>query len=53
LFKLGTGSVIPGLDDMVASMTVGQKVQAIIPPTLAYGDKGEININTLLAFAID
>ena len=41
LFKLGTGAVIPGLDDMVAAMTVGQKVQAIIPPKLAYGDKGK------------
>lgn len=40
LFKLGTGSVIPGLDDMVANMIVGQKVQAIIPPALAYADKG-------------
>lgn len=40
LFELGTGSVIPGLDDMVANMQVGQKVQAIIPPSLAYADKG-------------
>lgn len=40
LFKLGTGSVIPGLDEMVSVMTVGQKVQAIIPPKLAYADKG-------------
>lgn len=40
LFKLGSGSVIPGLDEMVSLMTVGQKVQAIIPPSLAYGDKG-------------
>lgn len=40
LFKLGSGSVIPGLDEMVSLMTVGQKVQAIIPPKLAYGDKG-------------
>lgn len=40
LFKLGTGAVIPGLDEMVAAMSVGQKVQAIIPPKLAYGDKG-------------
>ena len=40
LFKLGTGSVIPGLDEMVGLMAVGQKVQAIIPPSLAYGDKG-------------
>lgn len=40
LFKLGTGSVIPGLDDMVSYMVVGQKVQVIVPPELAYGDKG-------------
>lgn len=40
LFNLGSGSVIPGLDDMVARMVVGQKVQAIIPASLAYGEKG-------------
>jgi len=40
LFKVGTGSVIPGLDNMVANMKVGEKVQAIIPPTLAYDEKG-------------
>jgi len=39
-FKVGSGSVIAGLDDMVSRMVVGQKVQAIIPPGLAYGDKG-------------
>ena len=40
LFKLGSGSVIPGLEDIVSQMAIGQKVQAIIPPSLAYGDKG-------------
>jgi FKBP-type peptidyl-prolyl cis-trans isomerase len=40
LFKLGSGSVIPGLEEMVSQMVVGQKVQAIIPPSLAYGEKG-------------
>lgn len=40
LFKLGSGSVIPGLDEIVSYMVVGQKVQAIIPPALAYGEKG-------------
>ena len=40
LFKLGSGSVIPGFEDIVSQMVVGQKVQAIIPPELAYGDKG-------------
>jgi len=40
IFKLDTGSVIPGIDDVVNYMTVGDKIQAIIPPALAYGDKG-------------
>lgn len=40
LFKLGSGSVIPGLEEMVSLMVVGQKVQCIIPPNLAYGEKG-------------
>lgn len=40
LFKLGTPAVIEGLNEMVAEMKVGQKVQAIIPPSLAFGDKG-------------
>ena len=40
LFKLGTSAVIPGINDMVSEMKVGQKVQAIVPPELAFGDKG-------------
>ena len=40
LFQLDSGAVIPGLNDMVANMRVGQKVQAILPASLAYGDKG-------------
>lgn len=40
LFKLGSTVVIPGINEMVAEMKVGQKVQAIIPPQLAFGDKG-------------
>eukprot|EP00588_Corethron_pennatum_P008312 CAMPEP_0194286860 /NCGR_PEP_ID=MMETSP0169-20130528/33464_1 /TAXON_ID=218684 /ORGANISM="Corethron pennatum, Strain L29A3" /LENGTH=189 /DNA_ID=CAMNT_0039033389 /DNA_START=55 /DNA_END=624 /DNA_ORIENTATION=+ len=40
MFKLGSGQVIPGLDEAVAQMQVGQKIQAIIPPSLAYGEKG-------------
>jgi FKBP-type peptidyl-prolyl cis-trans isomerase len=40
LFKLGSTAVIPGINQMVAEMKVGQKVQAIIPPELAFGDKG-------------
>jgi FKBP-type peptidyl-prolyl cis-trans isomerase len=40
LFKLGTDVVIDGINEMVSNMAVGQKVQAIIPPKLAFGDKG-------------
>ena len=40
LFKLGSTAVTPGMNKMVAEMKVGQKVQAIIPPELAFGDKG-------------
>eukprot|EP00978_Attheya_sp_CCMP212_P046204 scaffold378922_cov26-Attheya_sp.AAC.1 len=39
-FKLGDTAVITGLNEMVSNMVVGQQVQAIIPPSLAYGDKG-------------
>mmetsp|Transcript_10509 Transcript_10509/g.15384 ORF Transcript_10509/g.15384 Transcript_10509/m.15384 type:complete len:196 (-) Transcript_10509:96-683(-) len=40
LFKLGNGAVIAGLEDVVSYMAVGMKVQAIIPPEMAFGDKG-------------
>merc|ERR1711990_339855 len=40
VFTLGGTAVIPGINNMVAEMKVGQKVQAIIPPSLAFGEKG-------------
>lgn len=43
LFNLGSTAVIPGLNDIVSNMKVGQKVQAIIPPSMAFGDKGICN----------
>jgi FKBP-type peptidyl-prolyl cis-trans isomerase len=40
VFKLGDRAVIPGLEDVVSSMYVGDTVQAIIPPGLGYGKRG-------------
>jgi len=40
VFELGGNAVIEGINEMVQQMSVGEKVQAIIPPELAFGDKG-------------
>jgi FKBP-type peptidyl-prolyl cis-trans isomerase len=40
LFVFGSNVVIPGINDMINDMIVGQKVQAILPPELAFGTKG-------------
>lgn len=40
VFELGGNAVINGINEVVHEMGVGEKVQAIIPPDLAFGDKG-------------
>ncbi|WP_414936467.1 FKBP-type peptidyl-prolyl cis-trans isomerase [Amycolatopsis sp. cmx-11-51] len=55
-FGLGAGQVIPGWDQGVAGMKVGGRRQLVIPPHLAYGERGAggvIKPNETLIFVVD
>ena len=55
-FRVGTGDVIKGWDEAFLLMRKGEKCTLIIPPWLAYGDKGRpptVPPNATLVFEVE
>jgi len=54
-FIVGQGQIIPGWDTILQMMPTGSKWKVFIPPSLAYGERGQgpIPPNTLLVFDVE
>ncbi len=55
-FTVGVGNIIPGLDEGLRLMKVGEKFRFIIPSDLAYGDQGSFPVippNSTIIFDIE
>jgi peptidylprolyl isomerase len=55
-FTLGRGEVISGWDEGIAQLSVGQRAILIVPPHLAYGDRGAGGVippNQTLIFEVE
>jgi peptidylprolyl isomerase len=56
MFRLGVGQVISGWDQGVQGMKVGGRRKLVIPPHMAYGDRGAGNVikpGETLIFVVD
>jgi peptidylprolyl isomerase len=46
-FTVGAGEVIPGIDQALIGMQVGETKELVIPPDQAYGERSELLVHTI------